>query len=278
MADGSWEEPDNQNKVVNYFEKMAMHPELISASISTPNKRLTDYFFIPQLPAEEQHIIRFGFRMRDNDYRPDAPDLPVFNPMSALDILEELIARGHEHVAGVMAQHFSEEGHMPDPERYQFWAAKAIAAGDLHAALDLGESLELGEFLKQDLPRAALLYRSAAEAGISRAQTRLGLLLYEGLGLSQNIPAAIDWITRAAEQGDPIAYLSLGTIHMEGDAFQPDDAEAYKWLKLAEQNMSEAPKKLSLTQELLEQLVKRMHPDQILAGEIRISMWSTISQ
>lgn len=93
------------------------------------------------------------------------------------------------------------------------WLEKAAASGDPQALYTLGRALsESTEQIPADPMRAADLYRRAAEKGHALAGLRYGLALSEGVGIKRDLPAAQHWLMQARAQGIPEAALALGDM------------------------------------------------------------------
>ena len=58
-----------------------------------------------------------------------------------------------------------------------------------------------GEGVKQELKRAAVWYRKAAEQGFADAQHSLGVMYLGGEGVQQDFKQAALWYQKAADQG-----------------------------------------------------------------------------
>ncbi len=70
-----------------------------------------------------------------------------------------------------------------------------------------------------------------ARGGDAEAQYHLGFLYDNGREFSK----ALEWYTQAAQQGHAIAQFRLGRLYIMGEAVARDYAQAYVWLKLAEE-------------------------------------------
>ena len=104
-------------------------------------------------------------------------------------------------------------------------AAPALAdtIDDAAAALDAGEH-----------SRAQLLLRPLARDGNMDAQYLLGSLYSSGgNGVAQDGKEAVKWLARAAEQGHQQAANALGMMYVSGMGVKMNEAEAKKWIALA---------------------------------------------
>ncbi len=103
------------------------------------------------------------------------------------------------------------------------WLEKALAAGDPHARL------ALGDWEAQAGNRAAALqhFLTGAEAGQSTCMHRLATLL---AGDGQN-PEAREWLQKAADAGNPAAAADLGHRLLQDES--PDFARARRYLTAA---------------------------------------------
>jgi TPR repeat protein len=104
----------------------------------------------------------------------------------------------------------------------------AAGQGDVDAIDYLAWFYDAGRVVARDPPRAARLYRQAAERGQRHAQWRLGVMLDTGEGVTADPVAAVSWFRRAAEQGSPNAQVSLGVMFATGRGVPRDYAEAMR--------------------------------------------------
>lgn len=92
-----------------------------------------------------------------------------------------------------------------------------------------------------DYPRAAAIWRTAAEQGNAEAQFNLAVLYSRGEGVEMDGREAIAWYTRAAEQGHAPAQFNLGAAYLDGRLVPSDERQAAAWwLQAAEQDFVQA--------------------------------------
>jgi uncharacterized protein len=100
----------------------------------------------------------------------------------------------------------------------------------------LGGLYANGKRVPQDYPKAAVLYRAAAEKGYALAQSNLGMLYQSGLGVPIDPKEAAKWYRKAAEQGNAPAQYFLSLLINKGEGVEKDSNAAAVWLrKSAEQ-------------------------------------------
>lgn len=134
----------------------------------------------------------------------------------AVSLFEKAAAAGHARAQlnlGIL--YFRGQGVARDLIQARAWLEKAVAASrdDPQALYALGRALsESTEQILPDPPRAADLYRRAAEKGHVMAGLRYGLALSEGRGVKPDAVAAQRWLIRAQESGVPEAALALGDM------------------------------------------------------------------
>ena len=80
---------------------------------------------------------------------------------------------------------------------------------------------------------AVRLYRLAAEAGHSEAQSSLGWMLENGRGSPINYAEAEKWYRLAADSGNANARYNLGEMYANGRGMKKNIATAEKWYRLA---------------------------------------------
>jgi TPR repeat protein len=75
------------------------------------------------------------------------------------------------------------------------------------------------------------ILKSAAEAGVARAQTRLAWSYEAGKGVDRDIELAAKWFTTAAQGGDGEAMYALAVMYSTGAGQSKDTAQAEQWLQ-----------------------------------------------
>ena len=112
---------------------------------------------------------------------------------------------------------------------------QALAA-TVNSAKDIAQQdnrLGKHEFMSRHYHRAMSLFRTAANAGIIKAETRLGYMYYNGFGTSPNAKKAVDLWTKAAAQGDPRAMYDLGDCYQLGRGCEHSYRLATMWYQRA---------------------------------------------
>lgn len=120
-------------------------------------------------------------------------------------------------------------GHIAEPDQL---AARPTEISDLvgmsaEAQYKLARKYDRGDGVRQDLLRAAQLYRSAAEEGHTDAQYNLGVMYFRGEGVSQDRLQAAEWYRLAAEKGHDDAQFNLGLL----EYLRRNYLEAREWLR-----------------------------------------------
>lgn len=117
----------------------------------------------------------------------------------------------------------------------------AAEAGDSRALYMLGYMSEFGQGEAWSNRRAAGYYREAAERGHHRAQYALGSLYERGLGVPFSAEDAVRWYRAAAHNGHPEAQHRLGLALLQGWGVAQDWGAALAWFeRAAEQGVREA--------------------------------------
>ncbi len=101
-----------------------------------------------------------------------------------------------------------------DASKAVYWLEKA-SESDVSAMSVLAHILRTGENVPADKPRAAGLYRRAAELGDADSQYDLAMMLDSGDGIPMDREEAEKWFRESASQGDNDARLCLGGILYE---------------------------------------------------------------
>lgn len=165
---------------------------------------------------------------------------------------------GHDYFNGVRADENAE------------WLALQARQGNADAALKLGLRAERES---RNFKRAAELYETAANAGLTQAQTRLGMLYADGKGVPQSDEKAVEWLTRAAQQGYADAGRKLAMLYAYGKAEPP---KAYAWLVLSLSELFPNVQNLVEVSPDLERLLNTMTPQQIEEGQKLAAQYAEI--
>lgn len=137
--------------------------------------------------------------------------------------------------------------------------------GDTSAQMELASRLLYGRGVEKDEAQAIQWLAMAAEAGNAIAQNRLGIMYASGQGGLQKDPTqAVYWYKMAAENNFATAQNNLGIMYAQGNGVEKDDIEAYKWLTLAGQKITNA----IMFRRSIEQ---RMTPQQIEEANKRVA-------
>lgn len=118
------------------------------------------------------------------------------------------------------------------------WLTLSAEAGDPVgrrnlAALYFKGQDSLGQGVEADFPRAAELYRQAAEAGDAPAQDMLSWMLLEGETIAPDPGEARRWALAAADQGVAASMTRLGMIYHNALGVERDPVAAATWWRQA---------------------------------------------
>ena len=109
-------------------------------------------------------------------------------------------------------------------------------SGSREAQYELSKAYMDGQVLKQDVGKAVLWVRAAAEQDLPEAEVNLGLLYHTGKGVPLDYSKALYWMRKAANQGNVKAQYNMGVIFAYGQGVSQDFSDAVRWyLKAAEQ-------------------------------------------
>ena len=117
------------------------------------------------------------------------------------------------------------------------------------ASFALGKLMKNGELGEVNEAKAFGLIKSAAEAGLPRAQNETGANYFAGYGVSKDYAQAYFWFDLAARQGDAFAQLNLAVAYAKGIGVKVDPEQTLKWL-LVSQSVKDSEKKLKQIKEL----------------------------
>ncbi len=116
------------------------------------------------------------------------------------------------------------------------WLAQSASQGRSRSQTLLAYLLMNGYGGPVDQPRAARLYKLAAEQGDADAQNNLGEIYELGRGTAPNPEEALRWYERAAEQGLSFAQFNAGRLLAIGVGGKKDPARARALLVQSEAN------------------------------------------
>jgi TPR repeat protein len=109
-------------------------------------------------------------------------------------------------------------------------------SGDVDAQTLVGEMYLDGIGVKTDYEKAFFWLSKAAQREDSQAQYLVGYMYENGLYVAKDIVSAVKWYKKAALRGDVMAQYNLALIYKDGrDGIQKNMKEAFKWLKMVEE-------------------------------------------
>jgi hypothetical protein len=123
-----------------------------------------------------------------------------------------------------------------DPACARSWLAQAASQGRPRSQTLLAYLLTSDQGGPADLPRAARLYRLAAEQDDADAQNNLGEIYEMGRGMAPNLAEALHWYDLAAQRGLASAQFNAGRLWAVGVGDKKDPARARALLVQAEGN------------------------------------------
>lgn len=99
---------------------------------------------------------------------------------------------------------------------------------------DLGNMYLHGDGVEENVEKAALWHRKAAEHGYAESQFELGHSHAFGIGVPEDGKEVEKWWRLAAEQGHAMALINLATTYEHGQDGVPQNyEEAAKWYRVA---------------------------------------------
>lgn len=119
-------------------------------------------------------------------------------------------------------------------EEHGIWISKPNTPNSTDAAFALAEEYAHRKSGKtEDVSKAVVWYRDAAEGGHAKAQFLFAECCFDGAGISEDKVEAVKWYRKAAEQGVAEAQLKLAGCCFDGIGLQEDKAEAFRWYRKA---------------------------------------------
>lgn len=129
--------------------------------------------------------------------------------------------------------HLNGAGVVKDRKMALAWLEKAAAQKHAGALYNLGVIAIDADF--QDFPRAATLFREAAELGDMDAAYGLAVIYREGTGVARDRDESVKWLKRAAEERHIAAMVEFAIALFNGDGVEKDESMAAKFFAKAAQ-------------------------------------------
>ncbi len=140
--------------------------------------------------------------------------------------------------------HLGGAGVPKDRKLAQAWFEKAAAQKHAGALYNLGVIAIDADI--QDFPRAARLFRQAAELGDIDAAYGLAVLFREGTGVTRDRAESVKWLRRAAEERHVAAMVEFAIVLFNGDGVEKNEAAAARYFaKAAQANSPVAQNRLA---------------------------------
>lgn len=140
--------------------------------------------------------------------------------------------------------HLSGAGVPQDRKMAQAWFEKAAAQKHPGALYNLGVIAIDADI--QDFPRAATLFRQAAELGDIDAAYGLAVLFREGTGVPRDRAESVKWLRRAAEERHVAAMVEFAIALFNGDGVPRSETAAARYFaKAAQANSPVAQNRLA---------------------------------
>jgi TPR repeat protein len=114
------------------------------------------------------------------------------------------------------------------------WYERGAHVKDCTAEYWLAEMLSSGTPSREDLLKAAKLFRASGKGGMVAAQHSLGLLLVNHPELPSHANEAIGLLQNASRAGIWQSSAVLGAVYRDGKRVRPDHARAYYYFRLAQ--------------------------------------------
>jgi hypothetical protein len=154
--------------------------------------------------------------------------LELIRPELAIPACQSAVERHPEvlRFRALLARAYRVAGDYAEARR---WNEAAVAASYPSAILMEGQMHRLGQGGPVDLPRAADLYRRAADLGEVGAVAELGMLMLSGSGVPRDEAGGLDLIRSAAATGHDWSHNLLGQAYQFGWGVPKSYMEAYDW-------------------------------------------------
>lgn len=120
-----------------------------------------------------------------------------------------------------------------DHDAARGWYERGAHANDSIAENRLAEMLLAGNPTRQDLTKAAKLFRQSVKGGYVPAEYSIGLLLINHPELPAQPREALDYLQNASEAGIWKSSAVLGALYRDGNGVQKDHAKAFSYFRLA---------------------------------------------
>lgn len=151
------------------------------------------------------------------------------DPKLALEWYRLAAAQGAGHAMASLGLMAMDGRGMPkDPAAGRRWLEQAADKREPTGAYNLALLL-LGTGRDEDFPRAASLFRVAADAEIGSAQHNLGVLYLKGRGVERDPAKAAQWFRRAADNGDLAGEVEFAILLFNGNGVAKDENRAARY-------------------------------------------------
>ena len=170
--------------------------------------------------------------------------------------------QGNAKAQRVLGIHYGVE---QDLEQAFLWIKKSAEQGFPPGQNSLGLRYYLGIGVVKDYKQSFAWYKKSAEQGNAWAQNKVADFYKHGKGVEKNLQKAIRWYTKSAEQGCSNAKSSLGMCYKNGEGVSKSLVLAHMWINLSARGKE--------TEEILEDLEKKMTEEQIEDAQNRVKDW-----
>lgn len=103
------------------------------------------------------------------------------------------------------------------------WQRKGVELGSPKSMLELGTYTLLGQNgIKRNVTEGLRLIKQAGEQGLADAQNYLGYLYAKGEDAEQDLAKAVIWYRKAADQGDAMGLYNTGIFYRDGTGVKQD--------------------------------------------------------
>lgn len=142
-------------------------------------------------------------------------------------------SKKHEETVKLAFEYHKGAGRKQDLAKAAALYRKAADGGDAEAQARLGHLHLEGTGVAKDEAEAARLVGLAANAGLAWAQASYAQLLLEGTGLKADPAGAVRWLRASARQGNASAMYRLGEAYRDGTGVEASDFESLGWMSQA---------------------------------------------
>ena len=192
-------------------------------------------------------------------------------------VLEPLAERGDVHAQYDLGTLYADPSRTQDVPKAAVWFRRAAEQGYAPAQAMLGGMYAMGGGVASDPSQAALWFRRAADQGDAEGEAGLAVCYARGVGVPQDDKQVFFWFKKAADHGLMAAQLNVAMLYQSGRGVARDDTQALMWLDLASSHaLPDNIESAALAVKARDALSARMTEAQVGEAKQLAATWATV--